>query len=47
MELYNWYEERIYAKFGENISIVKKRKKIHDFIDKQLRKEYIRSLKLL
>ena len=38
-------EERVYAKEGKSVSIVK-REKIYEFINEQLRKEYIKPSKL-
>ncbi len=45
--LYNIYEEGIYTKEEKGVSIVKGREKeVCEFIVEQLRKEYIRLLKL-
>ena len=45
MESYNRCEERVCAKEEKIISVVK-REETHEFIDEQLRKEYIKSSKL-
>ena len=45
MELYNRDKERICAKEGKDVLIVK-REEMHEFTEEQLRKWYIRPLKL-
>ena len=45
MESYNRCEERVCAKEEKIISVVK-REETHEFIDEQLRKEYIKPSKL-
>jgi len=41
MGSYNRCEERVCAKKGKSISVVKRREEVCEFIDKQLREGYI------
>ena len=45
MESYNRCEEKVCAKEGKSIPVVK-REEIHEFINEQLKKEYIKPSKL-